>query len=113
MVVACPRCGGAVTLHEGRAVVGADLKMVMWHRHCWDARDIPQRPVAAYTLLPDPPRYATKIIAGAIVISAMASLGMAEWSWSEIAPPPPASLAPVDIGVSEPVAMRAAYASHE
>src|SRR4051812_10281457 len=109
---ACPRCERAVTLHEGRAVVAAG-EVVMWHRHCWDARDIPREPVAAYALIPEPPRHAMRWITTAIVASSLASLGMAEWSWAEIAPPPPATLAVVELREAEAVGLRVTYAAHE
>src|SRR5947208_1153714 len=107
VVSACPRCGSAVTLVQGRAVVGSDGNVVMWHRPCWDARDIPCIPTAAYALVPDAPRRAMHFVAVAIVASSLASLGMASWTWEETTPPPPASLVAVDILEPEPVEMHA------
>jgi murein DD-endopeptidase MepM/ murein hydrolase activator NlpD len=42
MVVAvCPRCTSVVELHEGRPFVTAHGTVELWHRACWDVRDVP------------------------------------------------------------------------
>jgi murein DD-endopeptidase MepM/ murein hydrolase activator NlpD len=112
VVAACPRCASAVTLLQGRVVVASDGTVVMWHRPCWDARDIPRVPVAAYALLPERPRRAMKYVATAIVASSLASLGMASWTWKEMATPA-AELAAVDISEPEPVRMHEFGAARE
>src|SRR5689334_3206557 len=47
----CPRCSGAVGLHEGRPSVTPDGQVALWHRDCWDLRDVPL-PVAAAPTAP-------------------------------------------------------------
>jgi murein DD-endopeptidase MepM/ murein hydrolase activator NlpD len=107
---ACPRCATDVALHEGRAVVRADGAIIVWHRACWDARDIPIAPPVAYPHIP-PPRASRRMMQGllvAIVVSSVVSMGIAQWSWAEIAPPPPASAAVLTLGgEAEPLAFHA------
>lgn len=37
----CPRCAGVVALHEGRPAVTAEGHVALWHRDCWELRDVP------------------------------------------------------------------------
>lgn len=47
----CPRCSGAVGLHDGRPSVTPDGQVALWHHDCWDMRDVPL-PVAAAPTAP-------------------------------------------------------------
>jgi len=37
----CPRCAGAVALHEGRPSVTPEGHVALWHPDCWELRDEP------------------------------------------------------------------------
>lgn len=37
----CPRCAGAVMLHEGHPSVTSEGHVALWHRDCWKLRDVP------------------------------------------------------------------------
>ena len=61
----CPRCGGAVALHEGRPFVNAAGSVELWHRDCFEDRDalimrsdpldfLPARPKSAASPEPSP-----------------------------------------------------------
>src|SRR4051794_37573886 len=117
MVVAeCPRCGEAVAISAGRTQILPTLDMQLWHRACWDAKDIPAFPVPAYELLPatpPPSRGLTKGLMAMVAVSAGFAVGVAQWSWAESAPPPPAEVAALDVMGREPVAMHAELPSHE
>jgi murein DD-endopeptidase MepM/ murein hydrolase activator NlpD len=103
-----------VALHEGRPHVEAGA-IVVWHRSCWDARDIPAFPLARYALV-QPPRASERFVRGvfaAVVASAIVSMGIAQWSWAEIAPPPPQTVAQLDVFVPESLPSRVVVDSPE
>jgi hypothetical protein len=37
----CPRCAGTVALHEGHPSVTSEGHVALWHRDCWNLRDVP------------------------------------------------------------------------
>jgi len=45
----CPRCAGAVALHEGHPSVTSEGHVALWHRDCWALRDEPLPAVASPT----------------------------------------------------------------
>jgi len=45
----CPRCAGAVALHESQPSLTAEGHVALWHRDCWELRDVPLPVVAAST----------------------------------------------------------------
>lgn len=117
MVVAdCPRCGDTVAISAGHVQVLADLTMQLWHRACWDAKDIPAAPVAAYEELPlvlPPSRRLMKSLMGVVAVSSVVAVGIAQWSWAEVAPPPPAEVAALDLAPKESVSIHAELLAHE
>jgi len=109
----CPRCDHAVALHEGRPHVRARGSVELWHRSCWDARDIPARPVAVHVAPREVSPRLVRGIAGAVVGSALIGVLIAQWTWLDVAPPPPASLVSLSYEPVEPVAMRARSSARE
>jgi hypothetical protein len=98
----------SVAVYEGKAVIASGV-VVLWHSACWDARDIPITPPAAYMPAPRPPsRRVVHGVWAAIIASSLVSIGIAQWSWAEIAPPPAASAAMIDVSAAEPLAFHAA-----
>ncbi len=79
----------------------------LWHRSCWDARDIPALPVAIHVA----PRVISKRlvrgVVGAVAGSMLIGMVLANYAWLDVAPPPPASLVAIAYdGAPEPVAMQ-------
>src|SRR5262245_35925810 len=111
----CPRCGGAVALHEGRPFVNLAGAIELWHSSCFDDRDVLVHRSTAVDFLPRPltPGLCV-VLGGAVVGSLLFAFVVGQGTWGEMAPPPPASLANLDLGtVAEPVVRRLAEAEHE
>ena len=108
VAAACPRCATVVALHEGRPRVERGRRDRAVAPRCWDARDVPVAPSAAYAVIAPPPARSQRIargVLGAVIASSIVSIGVAQWSWAEIAPPPPASAAVVEVAAAEPAAV--------
>jgi Peptidase family M23 len=111
----CPRCGNAVALHEGRPFVTAFNVVELWHRDCFDDRDVLVTRSTPLDFLPTPPtpRF-IRVLGGAVVGSMLVAIVMSQWTWGEMAPPPATSLANVDLASSpEPVAARVSDTERE
>lgn len=115
VVAACPRCATLVALHEGRPWVNAAGSIDLWHRACFDARDIPVAPPAAYAVVAPPvaSRRLQRGVLGAVIASSIVSMGIAQWSWAEIAPAPPAAVAVVQIDSGDALPVHAVVALRE
>ena len=112
----CPRCGSAVSLHDGHPSITTTGAVALWHRACFAVRDQPLPIVES--LEPPPVRYArasTVIPSRARlvgVISAVALIAVVCVGWAT-AGTPPASVANIDVTVTEAIDMRGASSAHE
>jgi murein DD-endopeptidase MepM/ murein hydrolase activator NlpD len=111
----CPRCGRAVALHEGRPFVTAFNVVELWHRDCFDDRDVLVTRSTPLDFLPTPPTpRMIRVLGGTVVGSMLVAIVIGQWTWGEMAPPPAAALANVDLAPpSEPVAFRTIDTKHE
>jgi murein DD-endopeptidase MepM/ murein hydrolase activator NlpD len=111
VVVRCPRCESAVELHEGRPRILASGSVELWHRQCWDIRELPY----TVTAIPRPMIASPGVrwIATAVGVSSMIAIGMAQWTWAETRPPVDAAIATVEIPMAESVAVHAVVTVHE
>jgi murein DD-endopeptidase MepM/ murein hydrolase activator NlpD len=111
----CPRCGGALALHEGRPFVTADGVVELWHAVCFDDRDALVHRSTPADFLPTPPTpRLIRALGGVVVGSMLVGIVVSQWTWGEMAPPPPASLANLELNApSEPIAVRMIDAAHE
>jgi hypothetical protein len=111
----CPRCGGAVALHEGRPFVNIAGVIELWHSACFEDRDVLVRRSTERDFQPTPPTpRLVRVLGGAVAGSLLVAIVIGQWTWGEMAPPPPASLANLDLAIaSEPVVLRVAGAEYE
>ncbi len=111
----CPRCAGAVALHEGRPFVTADGTVELWHRACFDDRDVLVTRSTPLDFLPTPPTpRLIRVLGGTVVGSMLVAIVIGQWTWGEMAPPPATSLANVDLAASaEPVVLRISDTARE
>lgn len=111
----CPRCAGAVALHEGRPFVNVGGTIELWHPACFDDRDALITRSTAVDFLPTPPTpRLVRVLAGTVAASLLGAIIVGQWTWGEMAPPPAASLANVEIApIAEPVTVQEVHASHE
>jgi murein DD-endopeptidase MepM/ murein hydrolase activator NlpD len=111
----CPRCNGALALHEGRPFVNADGVVELWHAVCFDDRDALVTRSTPADFLPTPPTpRLVRILGGAVAGSMLVAMVIGHWTWGEMAPPPATSLANVDLSApAEPIALRTFDTAHE
>lgn len=111
----CPRCKDAVALHDGRPFVTANGAVELWHRACFDDRDVLVARSSPADFLPTPPTpRVIRALGGAVVGSMLVAIVIGQWTWGEMAPPPATSLANVDLGgLIEPVRFRLVDIEHE
>lgn len=111
----CPRCGGAVALHEGRPFVTAAGAIELWHLACFEDRDALITRSTAGDFLPTPPTpRLVRALGGAVTASLLGAIVVGQWTWGEMAPPPAASLANIELApTAEPVAIPVVQADHE
>lgn len=111
----CPRCGNAVALHEGRPFVTADGVIELWHRACFDDRDVLILRSTPRDFLPTPPTpRLVRALAGTVAASMLVAIVIGQWTWGEMAPPPPASLAAIDLAApAESLELRLLDTEHE
>jgi hypothetical protein len=111
----CPRCKDAVALHDGRPFVTANGAVELWHRACFDDRDVLVARSSPADFLPTPPTPSViRALGGAVVGSMLVAIVIGQWTWGEMAPPPATSLANVDLaGLTEPVRFRLVDIEHE
>ena len=111
----CPRCGGAVALHEGRPFVNVAGSVELWHRDCFEDRDALITRSDPRDFLPTPPTpRLVRVLGGAVGGSLLVAIVVGQWTWGEMAPPPPASLANMDPAPSaEQVVLRVEDSTHE
>jgi len=111
----CPRCSGVVALHEGRPFVNFAGVVELWHPACFDDRDALVTRSTPLDFLPTPPTpRLIRALAGTVFGSMVIAIGVGQWTWGEMAPPPPASLANVDLASgAEPIALRVGVPARE
>jgi peptidase M23-like protein len=111
----CPRCGGAVALHEGRPFVNIGGTIELWHLACFEDRDALITRSTAVDFLPTPPSpRLVRILGGVVASSLLGAIVVGQWTWGEMAPPPAASLAVIEIApITEPVTVQVVDAAHE
>jgi murein DD-endopeptidase MepM/ murein hydrolase activator NlpD len=111
----CPRCACAVALHEGRPFVTTDGIVELWHRACFDDRDVLVTRSTPLDFLPTPPTPRLIRVLGATVAGSMlVAIVIGQWTWGEMAPPPATSLANVDLAAPvEPITPRLVDTAHE
>lgn len=97
-----------VALHEGRPHVTAHRGVELWHRECWDRRDVPTVVAVAplAIIAPPPARWRKR---AAIVAVALTAVGFAHGRDLS----PTTSLANVDITVTEIIGLHESLASNE
>jgi murein DD-endopeptidase MepM/ murein hydrolase activator NlpD len=117
----CPRCGGAVALHEGRPHVTATGGVELWHSECWQRRDEPRHDEPCHELTEDlgtrpvparSRRHYGLVIGGGVLALATTALAM---TWSD-ARPSAGAIASVElrpIEIVEPIAVGGAVSEHE
>ena len=85
MMAECPRCGGVVSLVEGRPRVGS-AGVELWHSRCWDEREQPVHAAATPSepqiVLPTPVARPRRVPAAVAIGGALAILG-AVWAVRE------------------------------
>jgi len=104
-----------VALHDGRPFVTTDGVVELWHRACFDDRDVLVARSSPADFLPTPPTpRVLRALGGAVVGSMLVAIVIGQWTWGEMAPPPATSLANVDLaGLVEPVRFRLVDIEHE
>lgn len=118
LAAGCPRCRGAVALHEGRPVVTSAGAVELWHRGCFERRGEPVATIVAATTttraampvatLRAPPR------ARGLAVAAVATIACAGVAvrWTQ-EPAAQTSLANVELGAREELARDAEVAHQE
>ncbi len=111
----CPRCGKPVALHEGRPFVTAFNVVELWHRDCFDDRDVLVTRSTPLDFLPTPPTpRLVRVLGGAVVGSMLVAIVLGQWTWGEMAPPPAALVVNVEPAAPvESVALRVVDTAHE
>lgn len=111
----CPRCAGAVALHTGRPFVNAAGAIELWHPACFDDRDALITRSTARDFEPTPPTpRLVRVLGGAVIGSLLGAIVVGQWTWGEMAPPPAASLANIELAPpAESVDVQVVAASHE
>jgi len=104
----CPRCEGEVALHEGRPFINADGAIELWHRSCFDDRDVLVTRSTPADFLPTAPTpRLLRVLGGTVAASMLIAIVVGQWSWGETRPAPAASLANVELaGPSEAIRFR-------
>jgi murein DD-endopeptidase MepM/ murein hydrolase activator NlpD len=104
-----------VALHEGRPFVTAFNVVELWHRDCFDDRDVLVTRSTPLDFLPTPPTpRLIRVLGGAVAGSMLVAIVLGQWTWGEMAPPPAASLANVELAApAEPVVLRTIDTTHE
>jgi murein DD-endopeptidase MepM/ murein hydrolase activator NlpD len=104
-----------VALHEGRPFVTTFNVVELWHRDCFDDRDVLVTRSTPLDFLPTPPTpRLVRVLGGTVAGSMLVAIVIGQWTWGEMAPPPAASLANVDVAApAEPVVLRQIDTAHE
>lgn len=101
-------------MHEGRPFVTVAGVVELWHRDCFDDRDLLVCRSTPHDFAPDEPTpRLLRVLGGTVAASMLIAIGVGQWTWGEMAPRPLASLANLDLGGAEPVAIRLVDAEHE
>lgn len=102
-------------MHEGRPFVNVAGAVELWHRDCFDDRDLLITRSTPVDFLPTPPTpRLVRVLGGAVVGSMLVAIVVGQWTWGEMAPPLPASLANVEVAPpAEPVRLRVEDTAHE
>lgn len=102
VVSGCPRCQGAVALHEGRPSVTATGAVELWHRDCFALGPLVELlPSAAPVMVSAPPARSRRraAIAAALAVSTLVGLGTARVTLGSTPAP---ALANLDLVEGEP-----------
>ena len=104
-----------MALHEGRPFVTTFNVVELWHRDCFDDRDVLVTRSTPLDFLPTPPTpRLVRALGGTVAGSMLVAIVIGQWTWGEMTPPPAASLANVDVAApAEPVALRQIDTAHE
>ena len=110
----CPRCKRAVALIDGRPFVTANGSVELWHRTCFEQRHEPfvdetNEPAVRYGVPIEPPKNRARL-AGSVAGIVLVALVLVGWA---TAGTPSASVANIDVSLSEYTAIRGAIATHE
>jgi hypothetical protein len=102
-------------LHEGRPFVNVAGAVELWHGDCFEDRDLLVTRSTPLDFLPTPPTpRVVRVLGGAVAGSMLVAIVVSQWTWGEMAPPPPAALPNVDLAPSaEPVELRIVDTVHE
>lgn len=101
-------------MHEGRPFVTVAGVVELWHRVCFEDRDLLVCRSTPHDFIPDQPTpRLLRILGGTVAASMLVAIVVGQWTWGEMAPRPLASLANLDLAGFEPVAIRLADAEHE
>jgi len=102
-------------LHEGRPFVTAFNVVELWHRDCFDERDVLVTRSTPLDFLPTPPSpRLVRVLGGAVAGSMLVAIVLGQWTWGEMAPPPAALVANVEPAAPvESVALRVVDTAHE
>ena len=102
-------------MHEGRPFVNVAGAVELWHRDCFEDRDALITRSDPRDFLPTPPTpRLVRVLGGGVAGSLLIAIVVGQWTWGEMAPPPPALLAAVDPApIAEPVVLRREDAAHE
>jgi len=104
----CPRCGGAVALHEGRPHITATGAVELWHSTCWARRDEPVVLAAAPSSAPSATATSARSSArrrrwiGVAASAAALATAVLALRWAD-ARPVPGALANIDLRAVEVV----------
>lgn len=89
----------------------------LWHAACFDDRDALVTRSTPADFLPTPPTpRLIRALGGVVAGSMLVAIVVGQWTWGEMAPPPAASLANVDVDLNahpEPVTRRLFDTEHE
>jgi murein DD-endopeptidase MepM/ murein hydrolase activator NlpD len=101
-------------LHEGRPFVTVSGVVELWHRACFDDRDVLVTRSTPLDFLPTPPTpRLVRVLAATVAGSMLVAIVIGQWTWGEMAPPLAASLANVELTVHEPISFRRVDTAHE
>ncbi|HSK00066.1 MAG TPA: M23 family metallopeptidase [Kofleriaceae bacterium] len=104
-----------MALHEGQPSVTAEGHVALWHRDCWELRDVPLPPAEPAAPVAPPARWrladARRPIAAGLVVGAVAGAiaGVTGWLWPVAAADVPA----VAVTAREVLAVRGAMPAHD
>lgn len=108
----CPRCRGAVSLHDGRPFVTETGAVQLWHRACFDVRDQPLPSVEPRSAEPAPPPSAPvrRRFVKTVSVASIVTVGLVGWAAAKT---PSTAVANIDMRSQEEATIRGAVTTHE